>query len=78
MNEDDLRIAIVRGRRITRDPGLLALLDVLEQMVETRSKYMGPGPSSEDDRRIKRAMYMKRYMRDYRRGKRRRIKKDHT
>lgn len=71
MNDDDLRIAILRGRRITRDSGLLALLDEFEQRlnekkVNHRGLKGGPGPPSKDDHRIKKAIYMKKFMRQYR------------
>ena len=76
ISDDDLRIAILRGRRITRDPGLLSLLDEFERRLNTRAVNHrglrgGPGPPSKDDRRIKKALYQRYYMRDYRRGIRR-------
>jgi hypothetical protein len=76
MNDDDLRIAILRGRRITRDPGLLEVLDEFERrlnikVVNHRGLRGGPGPPSKDDRRVKKAIYMRQYMRDFRRGIRR-------
>jgi hypothetical protein len=78
MNDDELRTAIIRGRRITRDSGLLAILDEFERRLNAkpttprhRGLQGGPGPPSRDDRRIKKAMYQRIYMREYRKGLRR-------
>ena len=71
ISDDDLRIAILRSRRITRDPGLLEVLDEFERRLNTkavnhRGLRGGPGPPSKDDRRIKKALYMRYLMRKYR------------
>ena len=69
MNEADLRLAIVRGRRITRDPGLLAIIDELERRLNERPFIRRRGnrePDTDQDARLKKAMYMKLFMRRYR------------
>jgi hypothetical protein len=76
VTDDELRIAILRGRRITRDPGLLEVLDEFERRLNTkvvnhRGLRGGPGPPSKDDHRIKKALYMKKFMREYRAKKKR-------
>lgn len=77
MTEDELRIAIVQGRRITRDARLLALIDALEELLNSkepvrRKQILVPGQGrGSGDRKIKKTLYMRNYMKDYRRGIRR-------
>jgi hypothetical protein len=76
MNDDELRQHITRARRITRDPGILALISELERRLDapspppiqhrTRGFRGGPGPPSPDDARIRKAIYQREFMRKYR------------
>jgi hypothetical protein len=71
VTEDELRAHILRGRRITRDPGLLALIDELERRLNQRPLKMRGRrvPDTSNDARINKARYMKIYMRRYRANK---------
>lgn len=63
---DELRHAITKGRRITRDGDLLAALDALEELLNTQSAaYDGPSAEAIGLRRRK---YQREYMRGYRKG----------
>lgn len=74
MTEDELRAAIFRGRRITRDPGLLAILDQVESWLDAPPEQRRPSlkfrgrhhPDTSNDQRIRKAQYMKLFMRKYR------------
>jgi hypothetical protein len=74
MNEDELRIAIMRGRRITRDQGLLAVLDEFERRLNAAPSDNIPSlrfrggyvQNISREAKIKKAKYMRGYMRRYR------------
>lgn len=74
MNEEHLRQQIIRCRRITRDQGILALIDALEERlnnpprptIEFRGRHV---PDVSEDARIKKTAYMRRYMAEYRKRK---------
>ena len=69
MNDEELRLAIFRGRRITRDPGILAILDETERRLNEKPVLKLRGnrvPDTSNDARINKSRYMKIYMRSYR------------
>jgi hypothetical protein len=81
VTEDELRQHIARGRRITRDPGLLVIIDELERLLNERPVLKLRGnhvPDTSDDAKIKKSQFMKFYMRDYRKGIRRTKPREQT
>jgi hypothetical protein len=77
MTEAELRQQIIRCRRITRDQGLLAIIDALEERLNAPPPQPPPQikfrhnhlVNASDDARIKKTAYMRRYMVQYRKRK---------
>lgn len=74
-DENKLKAAIIRGRRTTRDPGMLMIMDALEWYMKQprQAKYKGKySPDTKNDAKLKKRIFMRTYMRDYRKNIRRR------
>jgi hypothetical protein len=64
---DELRASIAKARRITRDADVVAIIDALEEILDRP-------PSQAEALWLKRRAHGTEYMRDYRRGLRRKKK----